>query len=571
MTTQWRTSLVGIGLFLFAPAVALAQADEPNNAADDTQDILYLADEGVIILRLHIRIDGKSYRTVWNEFVDSTFKELDTNGDGFLVAAEATAIPNRNLLRQSGMIAAGNSSATSALRPDTNGDGKVTKKELSRYFDRVGFRPFMTRINTAQPQRRDLVIRGMANNSAQVDLIGKLDRDADGRLSKEELENALQTLHKLDLDDDETISISELTPPRNPFVAFSSSRSSRNQQPQANFISLAAGESPTKLVRQLLSRYDKPKTTGDGDAEDKDNTLSADELGMPSESFAVFDADSNGQLDFDELRQFISNPSPSVELVIRLGKREPDQPAVGLVASNERFHGKVRSADGSASLILPTVQLELVADTRWTADSSEFYKQQFKAADTDNNGYLEKKEVERNGVFRRLFALMDRDGDGKLFEKEMLAFVKRQLAANQSRSVLNITDQGRDFFKILDLNSDNRLSRREFMAAARRMTNWDLNDDGFIDQAEIPKQFRLALGRGTSTFSNARRVVATPYGPRAVTPANRSDGPVWFQKMDRNRDGDVSPREFLGTKDDFKKLDKNHDGLLDAAEAFSAK
>ena len=501
MTTQLFKSLVGIGLLAFAQAAAVAQADKLNDTTNDTQDVLFLSDEGVIILRLHIRIDGNSYRRVWNEFVDSTFKELDTDGDGVLVVAEARAIPNRNRLRQSGMIASGNPPPASGRRPDTNRDGKVTKKELARYFDRVGFRPFITQINRAQPQRRDRVFGGTANNAAQVDLIGKLDRDADGRLSKEELENALQTLHKLDLDDDETISISELTPPRNPFVAVNRSRSNTNRQPQANFISLAAGESATKLVRQLLARYDKPKVTGGEDgAEDKNNALSADELGLPSESFAAFDADSNGQLDFDELRQFISNPKPSVELVIRLGKRERNQPAVQLVTSSERFGGKVRSADGLASLILPTVQLELAADTRWAADSSEFYKRQFKAADTDNNGYLEKKEVERNGVFRRLFSLMDRDGDGKLFEKEMLAFVKRQLAANQSRSVLNITDQGRDFFKILDLNTDNRLSRRELIAAVRRMTIWELNDDGYIDRAAIPKQFRLALGRGTSIF-----------------------------------------------------------------------
>ena len=37
--------------------------------------------------------------------------------------------------------------------------------------------------------------------------------------------------------------------------------------------------------------------------------------------------------------------------------------------------------------------------------------------------------------------------------------------------------------------------------------------------------------------------------------------------MDRNRDGDVSWREFLGPLAVFKKLDTDGDGLITAAEA----
>ena len=44
-------------------------------------------------------------------------------------------------------------------------------------------------------------------------------------------------------------------------------------------------------------------------------------------------------------------------------------------------------------------------------------------------------------------------------------------------------------------------------------------------------------------------------------------GPLWFRKMDRNGDGDLSPREFLGPIKDFKKFDSDKDGLIDAAEA----
>jgi hypothetical protein len=41
--------------------------------------------------------------------------------------------------------------------------------------------------------------------------------------------------------------------------------------------------------------------------------------------------------------------------------------------------------------------------------------------------------------------------------------------------------------------------------------------------------------------------------------------------MDRNRDGDLAPREFLGTRADFERIDTDHDGLIDSSEANRVK
>ena len=40
--------------------------------------------------------------------------------------------------------------------------------------------------------------------------------------------------------------------------------------------------------------------------------------------------------------------------------------------------------------------------------------------------------------------------------------------------------------------------------------------------------------------------------------------------MDRNGDGDVSRREFLGTDEEFRRLDRDGDGLISAEEAEPA-
>src|SRR5206468_2870892 len=51
------------------------------------------------------------------------------------------------------------------------------------------------------------------------------------------------------------------------------------------------------------------------------------------------------------------------------------------------------------------------------------YKREFALADRDNNGYLDQNEASSRPLFQALFKLMDLDGDGKLYEKEMLAYL----------------------------------------------------------------------------------------------------------------------------------------------------
>ena len=59
-----------------------------------------------------------------------------------------------------------------------------------------------------------------------------------------------------------------------------------------------------------------------------------------------------------------------------------------------------------------------------------YYVRIFREADQDKNGYVDRKELEQpvNEAYylRGLFALADRDGDGKLYEKELNAYLDLQ-------------------------------------------------------------------------------------------------------------------------------------------------
>jgi Ca2+-binding EF-hand superfamily protein len=56
----------------------------------------------------------------------------------------------------------------------------------------------------------------------------------------------------------------------------------------------------------------------------------------------------------------------------------------------------------------------------------------------------------------------------------------------------------------------------------------------------------------------------------AVRQSPGEDTPAWLSAMDRNGDGEISRREFLGTPEQFARFDANDDGYLESAEATAA-
>ena len=133
---------------------------------------------------------------------------------------------------------------------------------------------------------------------------------------------------------------------------------------------------------------------------------------------------------------------------------------------------------------------------------------------------------------------------------------------------MTTADQGRAIFGILDLDRDRRLGAREVMRTVDRVMSWDGDGDGRVSADEIPYHFQVTIARSGLTGLTGEGVVTARRSVDGRNPSRRpAAGPDWFQKMDRNHDGDVSRREFLGPRDQFDRLDRDKDGLIDADEA----
>jgi Ca2+-binding EF-hand superfamily protein len=517
-------------------------------SGDDVQDLVYFHASRPYRLRLHVRVDNRSFAAAWTTSLQKLFAFLDADGDGFLSKMELAHAPSPKQLRQMAR-------STTQIEPgpapefwqvDSDGDGRVTFAELADYYQRHNLGPIQLEFG------RRLGRTDLLNDT----LVRLLDADNDGKLSRDELRAAGATLRRLDTNDDELLTIQELLSGIIP-AGFQFWHPGDEEPPEETappFLLLRASDLRDALPRQLLAHYDK----------DKDGKLSRAEIGLSAAAFYELDTIHDGFLDAAELIRWQTLP-PDYEIAVHLGKT----PARDAVAS---LHGGGRKTlDNSVLLALPSTQLEVVRcelPFLQTKDGLAPYRGLFRALDTNRDGYVDSREVFKPPFeFVALLRLADRDGDGRISEKEFDAFLELRSALPASPVVLTIADRGKSLFDFLDANRDGKLGMRELNTAWDRLALWDRDADGRITRTGVPDQYQITLSYGQQR--NTEPAPFPGYGP-ASRPTRPVRGPLWFRKMDRNNDGDVSPREFLGTMEQFRKLDLDGDGLISVEEAERA-
>ncbi len=557
-----RTFLAPLALLLLAVAVPAAEMPADPSQADDVQDVLYFAETRPVLFRLHLTVDGRPCTARWVEFMDRMFAFLDRDGDGFLDKEEVVRVLRPQQVQQ---ILDGNFYPMSLNPPlpleelDTDRDGKVSPAEFLAFYRRGNVGPLALEASLDQGPAGDLLSEALFN---------ALDRDHDGQLSPDEVAAAPAVLQACDQDDDEMIAATELLPSPLPVAARRAMAAGQALGP-APVVLVAKEEGSRRITqrlrfaREVIARYDK----------DNDQKLGRDEVTLPGDLFERLDRNRDGKLDPIELLRWLI-VLPDAEAVIHL-ERAPAKPRQGPgIESVPAGQGPLRrTADNVLSLNIDDARVMLVrapaiVPRNTAANARGYYGQLFDTLDAERRGYVTRKQTETpmGAALRFAFEWGDRDENGKLSREELNGFIDLLAAAEGARLSVAFTSGGRGLFQVLDVDGDGRLGARELRTAWTRLAPYDRDGDGRVSRREIPRQVSLSVSLGPPNFTFGQPAGAFP---RPQVPVS-TRGPLWFRKMDRNGDGDLSPREFLGPPAEFERLDLDKDGLISVEEAERA-
>ena len=117
----------------------------------------------------------------------------------------------------------------------------------------------------------------------------------------------------------------------------------------------------------------------------------------------------------------------------------------------------------------------------------------------------------------------------------------------------------------LDPNGDGRFTIRELRTLVDRLKTFDRNGDGSISSDETLPTYRLCIALGPHAH---QPLSVLRKGNSTTTPD--SSAPEWFTEMDKNKDLDLTRKEFPGTDEQFQKLDRDSDQLISHTEASQA-
>jgi Ca2+-binding EF-hand superfamily protein len=345
----------------------------------------------------------------------------------------------------------------------------------------------------------------------------KLDADGDGKISKDEFIGSASIFERWDADKDGFVTEAEL--------AAGLAAPKPKAQPQRDDRPGRGPADAERLRRQVdgvLQRLDK----------DKDGKLTGEEIPKRGDWMRM-DANADGAIDADEL-------------------------AAGFRA---RGGGRPRGPDLAQRLLA----MDTDKDGRISKEEWKGRPEGFARMDTDQDGFLTKSEIEeiakrmrrrggwKSGPSDALFRRMDADQDGKLTKEEW------KLKP--------------DLFARFDANGDGVITPDEVMPADPRqpgaegdgsaefLRRFDRNGDGKIEASEFKDERRFA-----AMDRDQDGVLSKTEIEQALDKQDRERGMGFLERFDRDRDGKVTREEFTGPAKLFDRMDRNKDGVIDAAD-----
>jgi Ca2+-binding EF-hand superfamily protein len=302
--------------------------------------------------------------------------------------------------------------------------------------------------------------------------------------------------------------------------------------------------------------------------QDADGVLSADEINGRDAKFAQTDTDANDVVALGELRRSekpanIKFPAEGHSLVVPI---DANTDWDSLAASLDRIYP---SENGTSSPIAASPEL-----MKSTADITICVN--FAAKDSSAEKDNKTSGVSLLSISSELAAVNKSvTATADVISLELAGSILEVSAGQASGAdsteaiaaqvAIGAALDGYPLLRLIDRDHDDRLTLRERQELGGLLTALDRNNDKQITSSELPTPIRLAISLGPQVH----QMLKEPTGAaRRITPSETPKAPDWFVSMDKNNDGDLARSEFLGTAQQFRQFDADHDGLLSIPEAL---
>jgi Ca2+-binding EF-hand superfamily protein len=533
---RFRLLTCWIIVFIFCTFAVIANANDRATASDSESgqhDMLLMLPDGPVHVRVRIVDGGHPLKNTRDMYLQRLVASLDVDQDGKVSRQETAKHP---------LFAGGRRFIGNSFLSNLRSRKPFSENEIEMAVNRAAGQLVSYRQNNAFADQDLSVFR-------------VLDSDESGLIERVEMRLAPARIADRDSDFDQCVTFDEFLTDANAANANPLAVASvfDDEPPGAVHSELLRDATEPILAARLVRRYD----------DDRDAHVTAKELGWSPSRIADLDRDGDSLLSMQELSS-IANATPDVSLEVDLAKdasramRLMGEPSPVI---QEARGDLVRMKRGALALSIGYRHRDPMMEATQNAEAA------FNGIDVDANGYLDRDEIAEHQRFERyLFDAMDKDEDDRVFAEEMLDYVKDYTEPASTCCQVTLLDTGNGFFQMLDQNSDGRVSIRELRSCEQHLIQ-AAGDEPAINPSRLTKSYRIEIQRGgSSLFSRVDR-------PSIDTPAallKPPSGPIWFQRMDRNGDGDLTWDEFLGPRDVFHELDRDGDDLIDQSEAEKA-